>query len=182
MSEKATKNNDYRLGLDLKPESIYKHFRIAELVRSLKYMNDCGGCTFLLGRLQALANAMQDKNTTPREEIEEIVYLQVQIVDQVRHVLNFQDKIIGTLKGLVSDIYADEDDSNMEDFKPSSERLEALRSLENLFVYDNLGYNDRTSMCDLKTWCDIYDFDLEKIKDFLGNKENKKPAIESLQN
>lgn len=168
MSKKAAKNNNDH------SEFINKQSEIAELVRSLKYMNCNGGCTFLLGRLQALANAMQDKNTTPREEIEEIVYLQVQIVDQIRHVLNFQDKIIDKLKGLISETCLYVDESDMEDFKPSSERLQALRSLENLFMYDNLGYNDSTSLCDLRTWADIYGFDFEKVKDLLGNEENEK--------
>lgn len=181
MSKKAAKNNDCRLGLDLKPESICKQFRIAELVRSLKYMND-GGCFFLLGRLEALSRAIQDKNAPSREDIEEILCLQIQIVDQIRHVLDYQDEIIGKLKGLVSDIYAPEDDGDMKDFKPSSERLQALRSLENLFMYDNLGYNDSTSMCELKTWADIYGFDFEMVKSLLGNEENEKHAIESSQN
>jgi hypothetical protein len=35
-------------------------------------------------------------------------------------------------------------------------------------------------MCELKTWCTAYDFDLEKIKDLLGNKESEKSAVGSL--
>lgn len=162
MSKTPAKNNDCHLDLDFEPEFINKQSEIAELVRGLKYMNDCDGCYFLLGRLKALANAMQDKNATPREEIEEIVYLQIQIIDQARHTLNFQDKIIRKLKGLLSDLYVDD--------------------LESLFMYDNLGYNDSVSMCDLKTWADIYGFDLEKVKDLLGNEENEKQTIESIQN
>lgn len=161
MNEKATKN-------------------IAELVRSLKHMNDGGGCSFLLGRLETLSRAIQVKNEPSDEDIEEVSYLQIQILDQVRHVLDYQDEIISKLKDLVSDIYADPDKSDMVDFLPSPKRLQALRSLENLFMYDNLGYDDKVCLCELKTWADIYGFDLEMVKCLLGNEEIGKPAGASI--
>lgn len=160
-----------------KIEVLEQNKKIAELIRGLRYMNDGSGCYFLFGRLEVLANAMRYENTPSLEDVNEIVYLQQQIINQIRFAMNFQDKIIAKLKQLISDIYPDK--FSIEDFQPCSEKLEALRDLEALFVPDHLGYHDRTSMSELKTWCTVYDFDIERVKDLLGNKESEKPAIAS---
>lgn len=153
---------------------------ISEIIRGLKPMNDLSGCHFLLSRLGVLAKSMRDdmkSEVLSYDDINVIACLQEQIVNQIMFTLDEQDKIIMKLQTVIDKIFPED---KFQFFEPCPERLSALRSLESLFNPEHLYYHDAANLRELKTWCTVHDFDLEKVKDFLGSKENKKPAVASL--
>ena len=147
---------------------------VLDLVRSLKYLSDSEGVHYLLDRVETLSRLIdeiaENENLAHLENaIVDMAYWQRKILGEIRTQLNGQDRVIMALKRRA--LSENETKTDRETFKPDSEKLEALRQLSNLFVYDNLLYGDSTGMQDLKAWALTYDYDLETVKGLL-----EKPA------
>ncbi len=141
------------------------------LISGLRRMNDCGGVTYHLGRLEILSRVMDESadgglpeiiSATNGGSVVALCYWQRKIIDEIRHTLNAQDQIIGNLKRLCHD-----SERQRERFKAQYGKLEGLRSLANLFLVDNLFYMDEIDTDDLRSWALAYNFPFEAIKGLL---------------
>ena len=145
---------------------------VVDLVHALKSMNDLEGCSYFLERIEVLSRlidqAAEDGLPFGRNDAVGFAYWQRKILDEIRHVLDHQDSIISKLKSIVLgdkshyDLY--------EGFQADRKKLEALRSLNSLFIHHNLIYEETTDVKDLNAWAKTYDFDFEAVKTLLGGK------------
>lgn len=146
------------------------------LISGLKFMNDSSGVHYLLERLELLSRWIDETvdgevcfQTSAGQDGDIVTYCywQRQILDQVRTILNSQDAIIGKL-GNVAFEDEKEDKPRSKPLKADHRSLEKLRSLESLFVFDNLLYGDHVDPEELETWAVANDFDFDAIRGLLG--------------
>lgn len=149
---------------------------ISDLVKGLCVPNgDYLGCSFFLDRIETLSRTIDeiaehgdDSEIKERTIIDTCYYIR-RVVDEIRHVLSGQDRIV---LELAKQVLGDDYNSGRDLFQPDPRKLAALRSLASLFQVDGLFYDDRADAGAVRAWSLAHGVDEGLIRSFLGGGTN----------
>lgn len=144
---------------------------IVDLIAGLEYMNDGEGCCFRLERIETLSRAIDEEaeldmdnfsNGSNPETIISLCYWQRSLIDEIRSVLNSQDRIVRALRCLI-------EMPERGEFKADNQKLESIRGLGELFSPGGgLFHDDKADMAKLTAWAKAHHYNLDAVKSLLA--------------
>ena len=151
---------------------------VYELVMGLKLLGDLNGLFFKLERLEKLSLLIDETIESDRDvvscekEILDAAFWQRSILDEIRTILDNQDKTIMKLQNQFA--YSANNRVTI-----SSHGAAAALSLGNLFrCGEHIG--NKIELPELRGWCRTYGFDCDTILSMLGIEKEREP-LEALE-